>query len=183
MVLMMMMSTNHQHRNSSSMTDSSSADCFDASGQVLEEHWVLNRALGALVGACIGDATGAPLERLGRFPSESDVRLAMHLTGTPRTGPRINTGSLITDDSEMTIALASGLAECCRRSDRAAFDLELLAEKYAEWVRSAPPDMGLTVGAGIGVARSLQSSFVEFERQPLKRRTRSQSHHSGTHNL
>jgi ADP-ribosyl-[dinitrogen reductase] hydrolase len=140
-----------------------SSPAFDAeTGQIVADQWILNRALGALIGACIGDATGAPLERLGRFPTESDVRNGMNLSSAPRTGPRVSSGSLVTDDSEMTIALANALAECCRRSELAPFDLEIVAEKYAEWVQSSPPDMGLTVGAGIGVARSKQTSFVDL---------------------
>jgi ADP-ribosylglycohydrolase len=66
-------------------------------------------ALGTLLGACIGDAVGAPLEHLGRKPSEKEVKQALSLGGGGyhRTAP-----GQVTDDGELTISCALGLLNC-----------------------------------------------------------------------
>jgi ADP-ribosyl-[dinitrogen reductase] hydrolase len=136
-----------------------------STGQI-ENDWLLDRALGALVGACIGDASGASLERLGRFPSAGEVKAAMSLVANGSVASRTVTAGGVTDDGEMTISLANALAEMCRSSEsdgaEARFDLETVARHYAKWVRTNPSDMGLTVGASVGVARSNQRSFLEL---------------------
>ncbi len=90
---------------------------------------------GALLGVFVGDAAGAPLEF---FPPHeiTDALLdnAMHQRGGGhlRTGP-----GQVTDDSELTLALASSL------TDR-VIDLSAIRRAYHAWFKSAPFDIGRT---------------------------------------
>ncbi len=130
---------------------------------LIDDDWLLDRALGACVGACIGDASGAPLEKLraGRPPTESEVAAAMTLLPSSlRTASLVRPGG-ITDDGEMTVSLSNAFAEMAASETEPGFELEIVAKHYGRWVQTAPPDMGLTVGASIGVARSTQKSFLD----------------------
>lgn len=134
-----------------SSLEATDSNIFDVQGNVL--HWRMNRALGAVVGACIGDAVGAPLEKIGRQPTSAEVTRSMQLPGTPSLA-----AGQVTDDGEMTVSLANALSRCCKERN-GEFDLELVAQCYADWVRSSPVDCGITIGSSIGVARSQQKSF------------------------
>ena len=59
----------------------------------------------------------------------------------------------ITDDGEMTLCCARGLANCV-----AGFEIEKIAAEYKEWVLSPPFDMGITIGASIGCVLKGQHS-------------------------
>lgn len=104
-------------------------------------------ALGALLGACIGDAAGATLEFLGRTPTQEEVSHALTLPGG---GIFHLAPGQITDDGELTLCLAHALA------DSQQFDLEKIARRYADWVRSKPFDIGNTTRQSLGC-------FVESE--------------------
>lgn len=65
----------------------------------------------------------------------------------------------ITDDGEMTLCCARGLANC----EPGRFDLEQLALQYKEWVLSPPFDMGITIGASIGCVLKGQHNPVESQ--------------------
>jgi ADP-ribosylglycohydrolase len=119
------------------------------------------RALGAFLGACLGDAAGATLEFLGRSPTREEVETAMTMPGG---GVLEVAPGQITDDCELAISLARGLAG----SD--SFDIDKIADKYSAWVSSKPFDIGNTtqsslgcvVNPSIGCAQSMMKAAEEF---------------------
>lgn len=102
----------------------------------------LEGAIGALTGACVGDAAGAVLEFLKHDPTAADVARALTFPGGGcwRVAP-----GQITDDGELTMALARALAE------RRGFESERVARGYAEWYRSRPFDVGQTTARAFGI--------------------------------
>lgn len=112
------------------MNDEMSA-VFDDAGRCA--HDLVDAALGAMLGVFVGDACGAPLEKLGAPPSAAQVDDAMQLQSS-RSQP--------TDDSEMATALLLGFADCLASAAPDQFDVELVARRYATWVRSNPIDCG-----------------------------------------
>ena len=89
-------------------------------------------ALGSLLGAFVGDAAGATLEFM-ELITPADLQRAMEMRGGGiwQTAP-----GQITDDGEMALCLAHGLAQSPR------FDLEGIARQYVRWVESHPFDIG-----------------------------------------
>lgn len=104
----------------------------------------LAAATGALEGACVGDAAGAVLEFLGREPRAADVARALSFPGGGCWG--VAPGQ-ITDDGELTLALASALTA-------GGFDVERIAAAYAGWYGSRPFDIGQTTARAFGVVSS-----------------------------
>ena len=98
-------------------------------------------ALGAIYGALAGDAAGAPLEFLGRKPTETEVSRALEMPGG---GVHQVAPGQITDDGELTLCLAHALAEAPE------FNIETIARWYAKWIDSTPFDIGNTIGQTIG---------------------------------
>lgn len=106
-------------------------------------HW--DRALGAVLGALSGDAAGATLEFFRGEIRPSDVDRAVTMPG----GGVFSVGSgQITDDSELALSLARGLAG---RSPRDGFPLEAVAQQYALWYESKPFDIGVTCSSAFSV--------------------------------
>ena len=79
-------------------------------------------ALGALLGAAVGDAAGAVLELLGRAPTEAEVAKALTMPGGGcwKVAP-----GQITDDTELALAQADGLL-----AGNGVLDLDRLGEAY-----------------------------------------------------
>lgn len=104
-------------------------------------------ALGAVLGALVGDAAGAVLEFMGRAIEPSDVTHALTLPGggTWSVAP-----GQITDDGELTMCLLRAAAETRSDGDLA----ENAARFYAAWVASAPFDIGATTAASLGCVRT-----------------------------
>lgn len=104
-------------------------------------------ALGAILGALIGDAAGAPLEFMSPPPTLADAQRALTMPGGGvwRVAP-----GQITDDGELTMCLLRALAAA------PTFDLETIAREYAEWVRSNPYDIGNTTRLGLGAFQDRQ---------------------------
>lgn len=102
---------------------------------------IRNLAQGCLLGALIGDAAGSRLEFLGRKPTQADVAEALAMKGGGVFG--LAPGQ-ITDDGEMTLALARSLAGA------AQFPREKVAANYRAWVASKPFDMGRATSAALG---------------------------------
>lgn len=98
-------------------------------------------SFGALLGAACGDAAGAFLEFIGRAPTAAEVTQALQMPGGGvwKVAP-----GQVTDDAELMICLARGLASA------ASFDIENIAREYAAWYRSPPFDIGSTTRASIG---------------------------------
>lgn len=68
---------------------------------------LLEFARGSIIGALSGDAAGATLEFIERRPTGDEVKRAMRMVGGGvwRTAP-----GQVTDDGELTLALAHSLA-------------------------------------------------------------------------
>ncbi len=100
-----------------------------------------NAARGAVIGALVGDAAGATLEFMGRKPTPSEVENAMRMVGGGvwRTAP-----GQITDDGELTIALAHSLSGSSR------YDPNRAAHFYRKWYLSHPFDIGNATTAALG---------------------------------
>ena len=97
---------------------------------------------GAMMGLLVGDALGAQVEfRRARdiarsHPDGVREMEASEVWGTAPGQP--------TDDGELALSLADALIEAEGRFDRTA-----IANAYAQWVRSAPFDVGTTTWRGL----------------------------------
>ena len=109
---------------------------------------ITDAALGALLGACVGDAAGAVLEFVEPAPTTTQVQWALTMPGGGVWG--VAPGQ-ITDDGELMLCLAQALA------DSPTFDLEAIARTYAAWIDSPPFDIGSTTSRALGAARSGQA--------------------------
>jgi ADP-ribosylglycohydrolase len=98
-------------------------------------------ARGALLGAFVGDASGATLEFLGRKPSAKDVEKAMSMAGGGWL--RVAPGQ-ITDDGELALCFARSLARAH------AVDRDKIARAYVDWFQSGPFDCGNTTHNAFG---------------------------------
>ncbi|KAK9839112.1 hypothetical protein WJX74_009748 [Apatococcus lobatus] len=92
----------------------------------------LARAQGALMGVMVADAAGASLEILDRQPTAKEVEQACMLENG-----RFPAGG-VSDDSELTLALALGLTE----DPQAGPLLERCAKNYIKWRHVPPTSMG-----------------------------------------
>jgi ADP-ribosyl-[dinitrogen reductase] hydrolase len=101
-------------------------------------------ALGAVLGALVGDAAGAVLEFFGRRIDASDVAHALTLPGG---GTWAVAPGQITDDGELTMSLLNALVEAPDAPRAAA------AAHYDRWVRSDPFDIGATTSLSLGCLR------------------------------
>ncbi|MBS2013817.1 MAG: ADP-ribosylglycohydrolase family protein [Deltaproteobacteria bacterium] len=101
-------------------------------------------ALGAILGALVGDASGAVLEFFEGTPGPSDVERALALPGG---GVWSVAPGQVTDDGELTMSLLRALVEHPNEPTRGA------AERYAAWVDSGPFDIGATTARSLGCTR------------------------------
>jgi len=112
---------------------------------------------GAILGACVGDAAGAPLERMEGTPTLQEVFTACNMSGggAHRTAP-----GQITDDGEQTLSMIRGLIKC-----QGKFDVEKLAVEYVKWLNSTPFDAGMTTFETMGAAArmSLSTSPIHLD--------------------
>jgi ADP-ribosylglycohydrolase len=99
---------------------------------------ILDKFKGALLGCAVGDALGAPVEGL---PTE-DIRQKYGLV-TDFIDERFGAG-MITDDTQMTIALAQAIIELGR------FDKGHAALKFGRWMEAS--DKGVKEARGVGMA-------------------------------
>lgn len=108
-------------------------------------------ALGALLGACVGDAAGAVLEFMEPPPSPTQVQWALTMPGGGVWG--VAPGQ-ITDDGELMLCLAQALA------DSPTFELERIARTYAAWIASPPFDIGTTTSRSLGAAQGVHTAYA-----------------------
>ncbi len=98
-------------------------------------------ARGALLGAFVGDSSGATLEFLGHMPSAVDVERAMGMVGGGcwRLAP-----GQVTDDGELALCLARSLAGAD------AVNRDRVATAYVDWFNSRPFDVGNATSKAFG---------------------------------
>lgn len=121
----------------------------------------MDRALGCFLGACIGDAAGAPLEFYGSTITAAVVQKMLQFPGGGVLG--VDAGQ-ITDDSELAISLARGLITARRvDSDSASLSecLNSIASHYFGWYNSSPFDIGNTTRAAMQGSDGLPSRMAE----------------------
>lgn len=115
-----------------------------------------NAARGAVLGALAGDAAGAVLEFLYRKPTELEIELAMRMPGGGawKTAP-----GQVTDDGELTVALAHALA------GQAAYDPRRAAFWYRKWYLSGPFDVGTATSNALAFGDPDSPTLVETIRR------------------
>ena len=99
-----------------------------------------NTIKGALYGVAIGDALGAPLEFMS-----ADQIANRHGEVTEMIGGgwlRVKPGE-ITDDTQMTLAVAEGIVEAPENP------IEAIGERFIAWAHSGPKDIGGTCSRSI----------------------------------
>lgn len=101
---------------------------------------LIERARGALLGSAIGDALGATVEFMQ--PTEVRARYGVHSRIIGGGWLYLKPGQ-VTDDTEMSLALARAIVRVGR------FDPEAAAGALVEWYRTNPADIGSTCLAGI----------------------------------
>ena len=103
----------------------------------------IHLAQGCLLGSFIGDAAGARLEFMGRLPSEQELADALAMKGG---GVLCVAPGQITDDSELTLAMAHALIGTTQ------FPREKVATNYRAWFSSKPFDVGHATRASLSGA-------------------------------
>jgi ADP-ribosyl-[dinitrogen reductase] hydrolase len=98
------------------------------------------RALAAYLGLACGDALGATVEFM--TPDEIKARYGMHREMIGGGWLKLRAGQ-VTDDTQMSLALGQALI------DNGGWNLRAIAENFANWLRSDPPDVGNTCRRGI----------------------------------
>jgi ADP-ribosyl-[dinitrogen reductase] hydrolase len=108
----------------------------------LEAHLpdALDRARGAFLGLALGDALGATVE----FMTPGEIRQAhgVHRDLSGGGWLRLRPGA-VTDDTEMSLAMARAIDRC------GGFDLRAVADGLVAWMKGRPTDVGNTCRAGI----------------------------------
>jgi ADP-ribosyl-[dinitrogen reductase] hydrolase len=111
-----------------------------------------DKVLGALLGVAAGDALGAPLE----FMSASEIR-AKHGEVREMLGGgwlSVVPGE-ITDDTQMTLAVAEGIAE--NPND----PIPAIGRRFIEWYDSGPKDVGNACRAAIAYAKRHEAKSLD----------------------
>lgn len=101
---------------------------------------VHDRALGAYLGFAIGDALGATVEFM--TPAEIRRQYRVHARMIGGGWLKLKPGQ-VTDDTEMSLCVGRALLRA------GGFDLEGIADEFADWLRRVPVDVGNTVRRGI----------------------------------
>lgn len=101
---------------------------------------MIDRAVASFLGVAIGDALGATTEFM--TPSEIREKFGVHDRITGGGWLRLKPGD-VTDDTDMSLCLARAILE------KGSFDLRMVADRFAGWLRGNPPDVGATCRKGI----------------------------------
>lgn len=101
---------------------------------------VRDRALAAYMGLACGDALGATLEFLTK--REIEYQYGRHDNITGGGWLKLKAGD-VTDDTQMSLCIGRAVME------KSGWDLVAVAESFASWLRSRPPDVGNTCRRGI----------------------------------
>jgi ADP-ribosyl-[dinitrogen reductase] hydrolase len=112
------------------------------------------RAVGAVMGALVGDAAGGVLEFMGRPPTQQEVDEAMQMPGG---GVFELAPGQFTDDGEMTVSLVKALLAA-----KGAYRPELVAQHYCDWENSRPFDIGMATRAALGIPMAQRESATQM---------------------
>lgn len=100
---------------------------------------VHERARASLLGMAIGDALGATVE----FMTPTEIRQTHGVLTDIQGGGWLQLmPGQVTDDTQMSLCIARSIAAC-------GWSPQDIAERFAEWLRSKPPDVGGTCRRGI----------------------------------
>jgi ADP-ribosyl-[dinitrogen reductase] hydrolase len=99
-----------------------------------------DRARAAFLGVAIGDALGATTEFM--TPNEIKAAYGVHRKIVGGGWLYLKPGR-VTDDTEMSICIARGILET------GTWDLSAIADRFADWMRNRPVDIGTTCARGI----------------------------------
>ena len=104
------------------------------------ERYLKNKIRGALYGVAVGDALGAPLE----FMEEEEIRDKYGRVTTMIGGGWLNVRpGEVTDDTQMTMAVALGIEE------NPEDPVPAIGRRFIEWYNGGPKDVGGTCEAAI----------------------------------
>ncbi|KAL4454741.1 hypothetical protein ABPG74_021946 [Tetrahymena malaccensis] len=137
------------------------------------------RALCCLLGAYCGDNLGNYNE-FSHSISEEDLEQAMKMPGY---GAHNLIPGQSTDDTELATSLGYALIE---NPDPNMLDCNLFSKYYSLWIQSPPFDLGMTIGAALGVTRkdeltyetSSQDCKQHFMANRNRLNTKNQNRHS-----
>lgn len=118
-----------------------------------------NSIKGALYGVAVGDALGAPLEFMNADQIERQHGRVTTMIGGGWLSVRPGE---ITDDTQMTLAVAEGIAANPENP------IEEVGARFVEWFRSGPKDVGATCSSSIGRARSLAAAGKSLGSRPTE---------------
>lgn len=101
---------------------------------------ILARSQASMLGLALGDALGATTEFM--TPAEIRARHKVHrkISGGGWLGLK---AGHVTDDTEMSMALAQAVLDC------GSWKLDKIADNFVAWMRGKPIDIGATVRKGI----------------------------------
>ena len=106
----------------------------------------INRIKGALFGVAVGEALGAPAE----FMSAEEIKREHGTIRRMIGGGWLNVKpGEVTDDTQMTLAVAKGI---CENPDS---PIEAIGRHFVRWAQSGPKDIGNTCHASILTATRL----------------------------
>lgn len=103
-------------------------------------HGIHERALAAYVGFAMGDALGATVEFM--TPEEIAERYGVHQDILGGGWLKLKPGQ-VTDDTQMCLVMGNAC------SSRGGFDVQAVADAFADWLRGRPVDVGNAVRRGI----------------------------------
>lgn len=106
----------------------------------MPEPALLERALGSYLGFAVGDALGATVEFM--TPGEIAATYGVHARIVGGGWLRLQSGR-VTDDTEMSLALGRALVA------HRGWNLQAVAEAWADWMRHRPTDIGHTCRRGL----------------------------------
>ena len=124
-----------------------------------------NTIKGALYGVAVGDALGAPLEFMSAEQIERRHGLVTDMIG----GGWLNVEpGEITDDTQMTLAVAEGILE------KPENPIEAIGERFIAWARNGPKDIGGTCSRSIhgaaagGIKRPPEDAWFKASKDTAK---------------
>ena len=105
----------------------------------------INKIRGALYGVAVGDALGAPLE----FMNAAEIQTKYGTVRDMLPGGWLNVEpGEVTDDTQMTLAVGSGILVC------ADDPVPYIGKRFILWTMRGPKDIGGTCAGSIAIARA-----------------------------